>query len=173
MKRLYLILLAIVVLSSCAPVLREDLMRSASFDVRFSDMRENPDLYKGRLYILGGIIVKTTAVKRGSLIEAIYVPVDSLGYLKGARVSSGRFLAIFPKRLLDPLFFTKGREVTIAGEFIGTRKGKIEEMEYTYPFFEVKEIYLWEETKEYYYVVPPYPYYYPYWRYDPWWIYYY
>ncbi|MEW6601792.1 MAG: Slp family lipoprotein, partial [Nitrospirota bacterium] len=64
---------------------------------------------------------------------------------------------------------------TLAGEFIDMRKGKIGEMDYVYPLFEIKEIYLWEELKErdyyYYYLPPPYPYWY-YGRqpYDPrWW----
>jgi hypothetical protein len=42
-------------------------------------------------------------------------------------------------------------------------------MEYSYPVFEIEQIYLWDERKEYYYPVYPYYYPYPYWWYDPWW----
>jgi outer membrane lipoprotein len=59
------------------------------------------------------------------------------------------------------MVYKKGREVTLAGEFVEARKGKIDEMEYVYPVFEIREIYLWEERTGYY---PP-NYYYPY--YDP------
>ena len=59
------------------------------------------------------------------------------------------------------MVYKKGREVTLAGEFLELRKGRIDEMEYVYPVFEIKEIYLWEERQEYYI-----PYYYPYY-YDP------
>ncbi len=64
--------------------------------------------------------------------------------------------------------FKKGREITLAGEFVDIRKGKIDEMEYAYPVFDIKQIYLWQEEK--YYIYPPYYYYYPYgpYLYDPW-----
>lgn len=175
MNKPYLIILTIMMLFSCAPVLRQDLMNRGTFDIRLSEIRENPDLYRGKLLIFGGIIVNTTVTKRGSLIEAIYVPVDSRGYLKGVRVSNGRFLAIYPRDngLLDPLLFHQKREITLAGEFIETHTGKIDEMEYTYPFFEIKELYLWEEKEDYYYISPPYPlWYYRHLWYDPWWRYY-
>lgn len=166
---------AIILLSSCAPVLREDLMRRGIFDVRLSEIKQSPEIYKGRLFILGGIIVNTTITSNGSLIEALYAPVDSRGYLKNVETPNKRFLALYPgKEILDPMIFREKREITLAGEFIGTRSGKIGEMDYTYPLFEIKELYLWEEEKEYY-RIPPYPpwYYhnYPYWWYDPWWRY--
>ena len=32
--------------------------------------------------------------------------------------------------MLDPLVYRKGREITLAGDFVEVRKGKIDEMEY-------------------------------------------
>ncbi|MCK5427505.1 MAG: Slp family lipoprotein, partial [Thermodesulfovibrionia bacterium] len=55
------------------------------------------------------------------------------------------------------------------GVFRGTRLGKIDEMDYSYPFFEIEELYLWEEMRDYYRRYPYPPSYYPYWRYSPWW----
>jgi outer membrane lipoprotein len=172
-------LFVIIFLFGCAPVLRPELLQSASIDVPFDDMREHPSLYKGKLYLLGGIIDKTKTSDAGSLIEAVYIPVDSKGYLKGARLSQERFLALWPKSrgLLDPLIYRQKRSITIAGEFIEPRKGKIDEMDYTYAVFEIQDVYLWEE--QYYYMppaypYPPYPYYYPYWWWEfPRWRYYY
>lgn len=174
-KRCLISILSTVILFSCAPVLRHDLMQRGIFTVQLSEIKQNPAFYKGRLFILGGIIVNTTITGKGSLIEAIYVPVNSRGYLKDIVGSNGRFLALFAgKEILDPMIFREKREITLAGEFIETRQGKIGEMDYTYPFFEIKEIYLWEEKKDYYRSLdyPPWHYpYYPYWRYDPWWRY--
>ena len=121
-------------------------------------------MYKGKLFILGGIIAETRFSEKGSQIEALSVPVDSLGYLQGSDHTQGRFLAVYPrsKGLLDPMVFKQGREITLAGEFVEVRKGKIDEMEYVYPVFEIREIYLWDEHRDYYYS----NYYYPY--YDPW-----
>lgn len=176
MKKSYLIVLITMLLFSCAPVIRKDIMETATINIPLSEVRENPDLYRGKIFILGGIIVNTKIIEKGSLIEAVHMPVDSRGYIEDVNRSNGRFLAFYPKDkgLLDPLIYRKGREITIAGEFIETRTGKIDEMEYTYPLFEIKDIHLWEEIKAYY-ISPPYPswyypYQYPYW-YEPWWRY--
>lgn len=168
MKKGLFIFFASIVLFSCAPVLNRELMREGTRDVSFNRLREAPDAFKGKLFILGGLIVDTRFTGKGSQIEALAVPVDSHGYLQETRHSEGRFLAFYPraKGLLDPVVYKKGREVTLAGEFVEARKGKIDEMEYVYPVFEIREIYLWEEEREYY------PYYYggpyPYYPYDPW-----
>ena len=105
-------------------------------------------------------------MEQGSVIEATFVPVDSHGYLKTAMHGEGRFLATYPKSkgMLDPLIYKRGREITLAGEFVGLRKGRINEMEYVYPLFEIKEIYLWKEEEDDW---PAYPNYYLPW-YDPW-----
>lgn len=168
-------------LSSCASVLRKDLMEEGIYDFNLSEVKQNPVSYEGRLFILGGIIVRTTVTKEGSLIEAIYAPVNSQGYLRGITATDGRFLAIFKgKELLDPLIFSEKREITLAGRFIELRKGTIDEREYSYPFFEIEQVHLWKETRESnYYDYRYYPYYYPpppYFRYRqhyyPWWWYY-
>jgi outer membrane lipoprotein len=171
MKTFFLAIFIITFFSSCAPVLRADLMKQGTVNVNFPEMKENPGPYKGNLYILGGIISKTTATKEGALIEALHVPVDSRGYLRNLIATDGRFLALFPGKFLDPLIFREKREITLAGEFIGTRSGRIDEMEYSFPLFEIREIHLWAERKEYGYY-EPYPYWYPpypYWWHDPWW----
>lgn len=174
----FIILLAVLLISSCTPVLNRSLLSSGIFNEGLSEIKQDPASYKGRLFILGGIIVKTETTIDGSLIEAIFVPVNSLGYLKSFKVSGDRFLALYRGReILDPLIFSAKREITLAGEFIEIREGKIGEMEYAYPFFEIKEIYLWEEMKDqdyyYYYMPPPYPpWYYRHRPYDPSWWYY-
>jgi outer membrane lipoprotein len=173
----FIILIILTTLISCAPVLRQEVIEKAIVDVQFSSIRQHPDLYKGKVFILGGLIVSTKLTEKGSLIEAVYIPADTRGYLKDVRPTNGRFMAIYPKDIgiLDPFIYKEGREITIAGEFIETQTGRIGEMEYTYPVFEIKEIYLWEEKKVHY-LTPAYPpsYYYPYpspypYWYDPWW----
>jgi outer membrane lipoprotein len=166
MKRLLTIASVTLLLAACAPVLNRELMQEGVRDLPFKELREAPENFKDKLFILGGLIVNSKLTATGSQIEALYVPVDSSGYLKeGGRVK-GRFLAIYPtaKGLLDPAVYRKGREITLAGEFLEARKGKIDDMEYVYPVFEIRQIYLWAEPKYY-----DYPYYYDYpFLYDPW-----
>jgi len=146
-------------------VLTREVMKQGMRDVPFNQLRQDPAVYKGKLFILGGIIAETRFSEKGSQIEALSVPVDSLGYLQGSDHTQGRFLAVYPrsKGLLDPMVFKQGREITLAGEFVETRKGKIDEMEYVYPVFEIREIYLWDERRDYY---GP-NYYYPYGSWGP------
>ncbi len=155
-KRIVLTALAALLLASCAPVLNRDLMQQGGRQVPFDQMVAHPDAYQGKLFILGGLIVDTRLIPAGSRIEAVFVPVDSSGYLEDVR-PRGRFRALLPEKegLLDPVVFRQGREVTLAAEFAGTEAGKIDERDYTFPLFTIKEIYLWPRPR------PVYPY-------DPW-----
>ncbi len=175
MKRIGIILICFLALSACAPVLDRELLREGARNIPLSQVREHPEAYQGRLFILGGVIVDTKVTDKGSQVEVLAVPVNAQGYLRDLDQYEGRFLALYPRTsgLLDPLIYKKGREVTLAGSFMENRQGKIDEMEYTYPVFEIKQVYLWEEQRDYYYMMQAYPYYYPYpysygW-YDPWW----
>lgn len=174
MRKLFFIFFIVLLLSSCAPVLRPDIMDKAIREFSLSEIKNDPEPYKRKMFVLGGSIINTKLTEKGSQIEALYVPVDSRGHLKDVEPSSldGRFLAIFPKEsgILDPVIYRKGRDITVAGEFLGTESGKIDEAEYIYPVFEIIQIYLWKE-RQYYPYYYPYPYYYayPYWWYDPWW----
>ncbi len=181
MKRNRLCALALPVLllllASCAPVLSRDSLKEGQRDVSFEELRVKPKDYRGRLFVLGGIIVQTKLTKAGSEIEAVQVPVDRNGYFEEQGRSEGRFLAISTgdKTMLDPIIYSRGRRVTLACDFVATRNGMIDEQEYTYPVFEIKEVYLWPKERYYpppYYYDPWfYPYPYDYW--DPWWSYYY
>ena len=149
-RKLSLLILSSVILFSCSPILRQDSVDRATMNYQSSEIRQNPAPYKGNLFMFGGIIVNTTPVGRGSLIEALYVPVDSRGYLKSVENTGDRYLAIYPKQygFLDPMIFRRGREVTIAGEFIALETGKINEMDYTYPVFQIEEVHLWRDTSK-------------------------
>lgn len=167
-------MIGLLLLSACSPVLNRELMKEGAREFSLAHLRETPEVFTGKLFILGGLISETRLTEKGAQIDAIFVPVDSLGYLRSVTRHEGRFLAVYPKSkgILDPLIYKKGREITLAGEFLEIRKGKIDEMEYLFPVFEIKDIYLWEERQEYYYLPGYYPYYYPYYNYpflyDPW-----
>lgn len=150
MKIKYFLILSFFLLLACTPVLREELIKQGSLDFQLSEINKNSSANKGKLFILGGKIIKTTLTKEGSLIEALYVPVNSRGYLKELSPSDGRYMAIYSgDTILDPSIYSANREITLAGEYIGTRTGKIDEIDYNYPLFEIKEIYLWAEGREY------------------------
>jgi outer membrane lipoprotein len=179
MRKCMFLVSLIVVLSlvSCAgPVFRKSVMDEATVNISFSDLRAHPDVYKGKLFILGGAILRMRVSGKGSLIEAFYIPVDAKGRLTDVRPSQDWFLALYPrdKGLLDPEVYVGGRPITIAGEFIKNRAGRIGKRRYTYPFFTIKDIHLWKETMRWN-TYPewhsPYRYPYPYWGYGSRWQY--
>jgi outer membrane lipoprotein len=151
-------------------------MDAAAMNIPFSDLRSHPASYKGKLFIFGGAILRMRVSNKGSLIEAFYIPVDAKGRLTDIRPSQEWFLALYSKDkgLLDPEVYSAGRKITIAGEFIKTRPGKIGGKRYTYPFFRIKDIHLWKE-REHWNAYPewhlPYDYPYPYWGYGSNWQY--
>ena len=156
---------AVVLLAGCAPVLDREVMKEGAREFQLGHLTETPEVFQGRLFILGGMIVETKLTEKGSLVEALFVPVNASGRLRDPREYHGRFLATFDrtKGLLDPMIYKKGREITLAGTFLEVRKGKIDELEYAYPVFEVRQIYLWEEYGAYSNFYPYYsPYYYSY-----------
>ncbi len=176
MRKVYILLLFMssLILFSCAPILSRNYMREGERKVSFAALREQPDLYKGRLFILGGVIVNSQFTEAGSRIEAMHVPVDSYGYFEDRGRSEGRFLALSPRdaQILDPMVYSRGRRVTVAAEFVEARKGKIDEMEYVFPLFRVRQIYLWPKETRYAYppmYYDPWFYPYPYYYRHPWW----
>ena len=174
---LFLCLSAFLVASCVAPVLNKNYLQEGERTMSFAQLRENAEQYKGRLFVLGGVIVRTRLIAIGSQIEAMQIPVDGSGYFEEQGQSEGRYLALLPKgeTILDPAVYRRGRRVTLAGEFIDIQKGVIDEMEYAYPVFQIKQVYLWPKERGYAY--PPLYYYdpwfypYPYFYGHPWWNY--
>lgn len=170
-----MIFLSSLILLSCAPVLNKDYLREGQRDLSFNELRQNPGAYKGKLFVFGGVIIETRLTEEGSRIEAMHVPVDRYGYFNQEGRSEGRFLAILPNdgRMLDPEAFGRGRRISLAAEFIELRKGRIDEMDYRYPVFQIRQIHLWPKERRYYpaYYYDPWFYPYPYYFWDPWWSY--
>ena len=171
------IIAVLLALAGCAPVLDRGLMDQGVREFQLSYLAETPEVFKDKLFILGGVIVDTKLMEKGSQIEVLFIPVNATGYLRDYQMHQGRFLAVYSrsKGILDPLIYKKGREITLAGDFVEVRKGKIDEMDYSYPVFEIRQVHLWDENRDYPYYgwSYSYPYYSPYYYgspyfYDPW-----
>ena len=170
MKRIAIMVLLALSFVSCTSAIRRDLMEQGIRNPSLAALIQNPEVYRDQLFILGGIIARTTLKAEGSEIEALYVPVDSRGYPQDDASSSQRFLAVYPreKGILDPLVYQKDRGISIAGTFTGIIQGKVDEMAYVFPVFRILQVYL--EPKR----PPGVYYYYPaymgpgWWGYRPW-----
>lgn len=173
MRLLAIILFPVMfIVTACAHVISQETLKKARTEVAFGTVAANPSYYRGSLFVWGGTIVDTTPTRTGTTIEVIQAPLDRVGSPKNVDISEGRFLVRI-KKLLDPLIYTEGRQVTVAGVLIGTEIKPLGETDYEYPVLDAQEIYLWKEEPDYYYPYYPYypysyPYYYPgYWG-PPW-----
>ncbi|MFB0520309.1 MAG: Slp family lipoprotein [Desulfatiglandales bacterium] len=147
--------------SGCAPVISKELRTQVAREITFTEVRKNPDLYKGKLVLWGGVIIGAKNVKEGTLLEVLQTPTDRRGRPKDVDQSGGRFMALYDG-YLDVAIYSQGREVTVAGEITGKKVLPLAEITYQYPLIAIKEIHLIKEEKYY-----PYPY----WWYPPWWYY--
>ncbi|MGX2040906.1 Slp family lipoprotein [Methylocaldum sp. MU1018] len=129
----------------------------------FSEISARPDAYKGRMVMLGGVIVRTNNLPNFTEVEVLQKSLDSSDRPEDVDISDGRFL-IRCQGFLDSAVYAKGREVTVAGKVEGKESKPLDQINYTYPVIGCNEIHLWANRPAYTY----YPYPAPYW-YDPWW----
>ena len=157
-----LLLLILTLFSGCAPISKE-LRAQADRALTFQQVFQNPEAYKGKIVIWGGEIIETINQKDGTtLIVVLQRPLDWMEEPKIQR-SEGRFI-ILVEGYVDPYVFRKGRRITVAGEILGRKAMRLGELEYPYPLFLSKQIYLWGERYYYPHPAPYYPWgYYPYW----------
>ncbi len=172
--KLFLIGLAVVPVISCAPLSRE-IMDRVDPTLTFQDVQRNPDAYKGKMVLWGGVIVETNNRPQETLIKVRETELDYQKRPIYLDRSLGRFVIRQPG-FLDPAIYSAGREITVAGEVAGKEVQPLGNSQYTYPVVAAKELHLWERRPVYQPIYPPWyydPYYYwwphyPYWR-HPWW----
>lgn len=175
--RISLILLFFVLLATgCTPAISRSTRAQVAEDIGFKKVLGDPEAFEGKLVLWGGVIIGTKNQKEGTLIEVLQKPTNTEGKPKDVDYSDGRFLALYDG-FLDAAIYSRGREVTVAGEVKGKKVLPLGEIEYTYPLISIKEVHLWPaKSKErfygypYPYAYPPYPYPPPFWYY-PWWGY--
>jgi len=160
--RLFCFLFALL-LSGCAHVISKDLRAKADVSLTLSQVRQDPEAYKGKMVLWGGEIIETLNLRDTTTqIEVYQKPLGWRGEPRGVLTSEGRFL-VLTDQSLDPYLFRSGRRITVAGEILGAKIKQLGEMDYRYPLLASKQIHLWPE---YVYIYDPYPY-----AYDPWWYY--
>jgi len=166
MKKLVLYCLLLIVLSSCAHVISSENRENALSTVPLKEVRANVDQYAEKTFIFGGVIADTVSIEDGSELEVVQMPLDEWGYITRHDKSEGRFI-VATKNHLDPLVFSKGREVTIAGVLAGMRTQKLGKRDYNYPLFRAKEIHLLAQPlyRDPYFGYGPFSYPYPYYGY--------
>ncbi|MBC7360178.1 MAG: Slp family lipoprotein [Desulfacinum sp.] len=155
-----------LLLGGCAHVVSPDIRRQARWDLAVSEVRKNPDFYRGKVVIWSGRILSGENLAGGTVLEILDLPADRQGKPSDFTRSGGRFLAR-DKRFLDTALYAPDRLVTVAGTVAGAETRRVGQVPYTYPVLDVLELHLWPEEP----LVVRDPYYYD--RYPPiWWHFY-
>jgi outer membrane lipoprotein len=144
MKRFFL-LLVVMSLFGCAHVVSEELREKAYGEPPEPVLFRDPDVFKGRIVILGGVIVSSMNTEEGTCIEVLQKPLDYRGRPEDTDVSFGRFLILY-EGYLDTAVYSQGREVTVAGEVMGKKVQPLGEIQYPYPLIKSKELHLLEPS---------------------------
>jgi outer membrane lipoprotein len=151
-----------VLLAACAhpgpPFLREPMPENPALAQVIADV----GAFQDRRVRWGGNVVSVENRAEGTAVEIVERRLDKRGRPAATNTSAGRFVAT-TTGFLDPMIYTQGREVTIAGTIAGEEPRKIGEFEYRYVVVKTDNLYLWEPIQP----VPP-PMYYDPWYYDPW-----
>lgn len=147
MKNIVCVIGIALLLQGCTYAISPEISHKADKTISFDRLQADPDEYKGKLLILGGIIAQTTAIKQGTLIEIEQKRLDYWGKPERMKRTGGRFLAFYPG-YLDPLVYSPGRDITIAGEVQGISSPALGDKQYDYPVILTKEMKLWPVIRE-------------------------
>jgi outer membrane lipoprotein len=147
MKKLAIVFGISLLIQGCTYAISPEMANQADKTLTFRQLQADPDTFKGKIIILGGIIAQTSNTQQGTVIEVVEKPLDYWGKPKRTNNTGGRFLVMHVGDL-DPIIYAVGREITVAGEIEGTRSKALEEIEYNYPVIVSKELKLWEREHQ-------------------------
>jgi outer membrane lipoprotein len=135
-----------MLLVGCAgvPVVPPGLKDKVDWNVSFLQVKAAPLSYKGRMIVVGGMVLTVKPLKpNGTRIEMLELPLDD-SYEPTGRLtdSHGRFFA-FHKEFIDPATVPIGTRITVVGEITGSITLQVDEVDYTYPTFDVQSMTVW------------------------------
>ncbi|HLO25732.1 MAG TPA: Slp family lipoprotein [Geobacteraceae bacterium] len=138
-----LVLPMLLLIAGCAHQISDKSLAMADRTISFAKLRGNPDAYRGKFVLLGGVIATIKDVQEGTQLEVVQHDLDSREIPDATSVSGGRFLAITPDSL-DVAKCKRGAVVTMAGEVTGRKVQSLQGVDYVYPVIAVKELHLIE-----------------------------
>ena len=131
-----------VLMGGCAPPFPRDLLDQVDQKVYFVDLQKEPERYRGRLIMVGGMIVETKNLQEGTQFEVLQKPLESNGRPRETDESGGRFLVLSPK-FHDAAVYLRGRPITFIAEVAGQQMRPLGEISYRYPVLQAREMHLW------------------------------
>jgi outer membrane lipoprotein len=140
-----LFLIAAFIIIGCARPFSEGALEKVNRSISFSELKKDPEKYKGAWLMLAGVIVTSKNTKEGTLIEILQKPMDSDGRPLQTDATEGRFI-VQTDQFLDNTVYHRGRELTVIAEVVGRRELPLDDIMYQYPLLNIKELSLWEPS---------------------------
>lgn len=130
-------------------VIPERLKGQVDRDLRYAQVKENPDSYRGKLMLVGGKVLSAKRLQDGTRIEVLQIPLSSdLVPEEGRETSKGRFVAMdMGQNVVDPAVLDDNKLITVVGEVMGSVTVKIDEVEMQVPQLAVKHITVWDRDR--------------------------
>ena len=148
--------------SACSSHIPPEIRQSVEGAPTLSQVRQQLDDHQSTRVRWGGVILETENKQNSSEVTIIAFPLSSRGEPRVSDNSQGRFVALVDE-FLEPLVFSRDREITVTGTVLKSQTGKVGDYDYQYPVIAVEHYYLWPPKAEI--DDDDYP---PFWWYDPW-----
>lgn len=100
------------------------------------------ELWQGSNVLWSGVILNSVNHEDGTELEVLGYPLAGGQRPDTARSPIGRFI-VFKDEYLETVDYDEGRMITVAGEFVETRRGLVGEARFTYPVVAADDLYLW------------------------------
>lgn len=145
------IALLCLVASACqrtADVIPDRLKGRVDRDLRYSDIKDNPEKYRGELMLAGGKVLSAKRTQQGTVLEVLQIPLsEELIPTASDTDSKGRFVIIDRNsdKVADPAVFNdENKRVTVVGEVLGMTTIQVDEVKEQVPELAVKHITVWD-----------------------------
>ena len=117
-------------------------------DLRYADIKDHPETYRGKLMLAGGKVLSAKRTQQGTVLEVLQIPLSEELIPAGSDTETkGRFVIIDRNndKVPDPAVFDdEKKRVTIVGEVLGMTTIKIDDVYQQVPELAVKNITVWD-----------------------------
>jgi outer membrane lipoprotein len=147
MKNTILVISLALFFQGCTYAITREYTRQADRTISLHEIRQDPELYKGKLVIIGGTIAQVGRTDHGTLLEVAERALDYWGRPERTNKTGGRFILLYPAHL-NTLLYAPGREITVAATVDGTEAAALADPGSRVPLFLSKELKLWEDERK-------------------------
>ncbi len=142
MRGFFILLIPLLLfIAGCTHIISDASRDRADSSLEFGELRKDPDAFRGKFILLGGVVTGVQKVEGRVQLEVMEYPLDSEELPDISSASGGPFLVVLPSEV-GYATFKPGTVVTMAGEVVGKAVKSLENVEHSYPVLVVKEIHI-------------------------------